>query len=133
MIRLNTSTKGMSREEVSRLIHITLRWCKRRFGINKRKTWEVTWRVLKADDPHECGQYLPEDNEIEIYWNNMTSMKEIIATCIHEWTHYKQPILTKYHRWEGPYHWNPYEVQARRAEKEFTSECWNEIKHKVNN
>lgn len=122
----------MSRDEVTRLINITLRWCKRHFGINRRKTWELTWRVIKSDDPRDCGQYLPEENQIEIYWNNMTSMKEIVATCIHEWTHYKQPILTKYHKWNGSYSKNPFEIEARKKEREFTPLCWNEIKDKVN-
>jgi hypothetical protein len=132
MIRLNTSTKGMSRDEVVRLVNMSLRWCRKQFGPNRRKMWELTWRVIKDDDPKACGQYLPEENQIEIYWNNMSSVKEIIATCIHEWTHYKQPILTKYHKWNGPYCRNPFEIEARKKEREFTPLCWNEIKNKVN-
>jgi hypothetical protein len=110
-----------------------MNWCRKEFGINKRKTYEVTWKCVKnweTDD--ECGQYLPEENEIEIYWNNMLTVREIIETCIHEWTHYHQPILTKYHKWQGSYSKNPFEVEARKNEKIYTPICWKEIKKKVN-
>ena len=133
MIHLKTSTRNWERREISRIVNLTMNWCKKNFGINKRKTYEVNWRCVKNwETDKECGQYVADENEIEIYWNNMLSIKEIIDTCIHEWTHYKQPILTKYHKWKGPYNKNPYEIAARKAEKIYTPICWNEIKNKVN-
>lgn len=133
MIRLNTSTRRMSRREISRIITLTMNWCKRNLGVNKRKQYELQIRVLKNTECEtECGQYLPETNEIELYWNNLLTIKEVVDTCIHEWTHYRQPILTKYHKWTGSYSKNPYEVEARKAEKKYTPICWDEIKHKVN-
>jgi hypothetical protein len=88
--------------------------------------------VKNWDTEDECGQYDSEENEIEVYWNNMTSIKEIVQTCIHEWVHYKQPIRTHYHRWKGPYSKNPFEIEATRKEKKYAPICWKEIKNKVN-
>lgn len=133
MIRLNTTTKGMTRQEVVRIINLTMRWCKSTFGLNNRKAYELKIKCIKNyETDKECGQYLPEENEIEIYWNNLDDVQEVIATCIHEWTHYKQPILTKYHKFDGPYCRNPFELEARKYEKKYTPLCWQDIKYKVN-
>lgn len=133
MIHLHTSTRNWTRREISRIVNLTMSWCRKNLGINKRKAYELNIRIVKnTDTDKECGQYEAEWNEIEIYWNNMASVKEIVDTCIHEWTHYKQPILTKYHKWKGPYSKNPYEIEARKAEKLYTPICWSEIKNKVN-
>jgi hypothetical protein len=108
-------------------------WCRNNLGINKRKLYELNIRVVKnTESKDECGQYEAEWNEIEIYWNNMLNVKEIIETCIHEWSHYRQPIRSQYFKWKGPYSKNPYEVEARKNEKIYTPICWNEIKSKVN-
>lgn len=110
-----------------------MNWCRRELGINKRKTYEVIWKCVKnTESDDECGQYEPEWNEIEIYWNNMLNVKEIIETCIHEWAHSKQPIRSQYFKWKGPYSKNPFEIEAKKYEKKYTPMCWEAIKHKVN-
>ena len=133
MIHLHTSTRNWKRREISRIVNLTMSWCRNNLGINNRKSYELNIRILKnTESEDECGQYEAEWNEIEIYWNNMLSIKEIISTCIHEWAHSKQPIRSQYFKWKGSYHRNPFEVEARKYEKIYTPICWKEIKSKVN-
>lgn len=133
MIHLKTSTRKWERREISRIVNLTMNWCRRELGINKRKTYEVVWKCVKNTEcDKECGQYLAEENEIEIYWNNLLNVKEIIETCIHEWAHSKQPIRSHYFKWQGSYSKNPFEIEARKYEKKYTPMCWEAIKHKVN-
>jgi hypothetical protein len=123
----------MPRREIVKIINLTMKWCLHNFGPNKRKRYELTIACIKnTETDKECGQYCPEENLIEIYWNNLEDVREVIATCIHEWTHYKQPILTKYHKFTGPYCRNPFELEARKYEKKYTPLCWKDIKSKLN-
>jgi len=106
---------------------MALRWCKRHLGVNKRKKFEPIWSVVKGYDT-DCGAYDADDNEIWIYWDQCEDVRELIATCIHEWTHQLQPIRTKYYKYPGSYSRNPYEREARRNEDKYTKECWTHIK-----
>lgn len=120
----------MPRREIIRLIKYTLNWCKSTFGVNKRKQYDLEISIMKNEHPKECGEYEPIDNKIYIYWNNLDTPDEIIRTCIHEWIHYKQPILTKYFKYKGTYASHPFEKEARRQEQANTGMCWNDIKDK---
>ena len=71
-------------------------------------------------------------NEILIYYGSIDNIKELLQTCIHEWTHQLQPIRTKYYKYPGSYSRNPYERQARRNEDKYTPIVWKELKHKIN-
>lgn len=132
-IRLDTPINEIGRREAVRIANMALRWCKGKLGINKRKKYEVKWYVRKGcGDEDTCGEYDATDNEVIIHWDNCTDVKELIETCIHEWTHQNQPILTKYDKYPGSYSRNPYERQARYAEKKWLPICWDELKTKIN-
>ena len=117
MMTLRTPVRNMDPKKVRSIIEMTLRWCRRRFGDNRRKAYELKWYIQRNPNPKECGEYVADDNEIYVYWNNLENIEEILRTCIHEWTHYKQPILTRYFKFKGPYSQNPFERQAFRAEQ----------------
>ena len=131
-ITLKTPIKHFERAEIIRMSRIALNWCKREFGMNNRKKYELTYSFAKGDK-NECGHYDAEENEIGIYWNQISNIKELIGTCIHEWTHYKQPILAHYYKHKSiEYKNNPYEIAARKAERKFYKVCWESIQHKIN-
>lgn len=133
VIRLDTPISAIGRREAVRIANMALRWCKGKLGINKRKKYEVKWYVRKGcGDEDTCGEYDATDNEVIIHWDNCIDVKELIETCIHEWTHQNQPILTKYDKYPGSYSRNPYERQARYAEKKWLPICWDELKTKIN-
>ena len=133
MIYLKSKTNELGRKEAVRIAKATLKWCERVMGVNRRKKWLVKTYIRKAMEGDDtCGEYDCWDNEIYIYWNNCETIRELVATCIHEWTHQNQPILTKYYKYPGTYSRNPYERQAKYNETTWTPICWNEIKKSIN-
>jgi len=132
MIYLSTRIKALGRAPTVRIANFALRWCKENIGVNNRKKYLPTWSIRKSYEPDLCGEYDDTDNEVLIYYDNIDDVRELIATCIHEWTHQKQPITTKYFKYPGSYSRNPYERQARYNEKKYTRPLWEAIKHKVN-
>lgn len=127
MIYLNTKVQGLGRAPAVSIANMALRWCKRELGINKRKKYAPIWSVRKGYDM-DCGEYDAEDNEVLVYYDNCEDVRELIGTCIHEWTHQLQPIRTKYYKYTGSYSRNPYERQARRNEDKYIKPCWEHIK-----
>ena len=132
MIELNTPIEQLGRAPTVRIANMAMRWCKRKFGVNNRKKYAPIWSIQKAPVPDLCGEYDDGENEILIYWDGCDDVKELIATCIHEWTHQLQPITTKYYKYPGSYSRNPYERQARYREKKYTPIFWSEYKDKIN-
>ena len=132
MIYLNTKVQGLGRAPAVSIAHMAMRWCRRELGINKRKKFEPIWSIVKGYGDNDCGAYDADDNEVWIYWDQCESVRELIQTCIHEWTHQLQPIRTKYFKYPGTYSRNPYERAARYAEKKHTPACWAHIKKHIN-
>lgn len=132
MIELNTPIQRLGREPTVRIANMALRWCRREFGINRRKKYDPIWYIQKGYEDGTCGQYDDTDNEVYIFWDQIKDVNELIGTCIHEWTHQLQPITTKYYKYPGSYSRNPYERQARYREKKYTPILWDAIKNKVN-
>lgn len=134
MIYLKTKVDELGRKEAVRIVKVTLKWCERVLGVNNRKKWKIKCYVRKGmEGDTTCGEYDCWDNEIYIYWNNCYDVRELISTCVHEWTHQNQPIITKYYKYPGTYSRNPYERQARYNEMKWTPICWREIKTKLIN
>lgn len=133
MIYLKTKVKDIGRKEAVRIAHMALRWCRRTLGVNRRKTLDPIWHVYNGipDDP-SCGAYDCWDNEVYVYWDHCEDVRELISTCIHEWTHQNQPIRTKYYKYPSSYQRNPYEREARYAEIKWTPVAWKELKNKIN-
>lgn len=131
MIYLKTPIEKVGRHDAVRIANMVLRWCRANMGVNNRKKFAPIWSVRKGYDT-DCGEYDAEDNEVLVYWDNCVDVRELIGTCIHEWTHQLQPIRTKYFKYPGSYSRNPYERQARYNEKKYTPVLWSDIKHKIN-
>lgn len=130
MIYLNTKIKRLGRAPTVRIADMALRWCRRELGVNNRKKYQPIWSVRMGYD-EDCGEYDAEDNEVFVYWDNCEDVRELIGTCIHEWTHQLQPIRTKYYKYPGSYSRNPYERAARYAEKKHTPACWAHIRKHI--
>ena len=132
-IYLSTKIRSLGREPTVRIANMALRWCRRNIGINPRKHWLPAWYVIKSPlDDNVCGEYDCYDNEVFIYWDKCDDVRELINTCIHEWTHQMQPIRTKYYKYPGSYSRNQYERQARYNEMKYTPVVWKLLKNKIN-
>ena len=130
-LTLRTKLRTLERGPTIKIADQALRWCKTNLGINNRKKYLPIWYVKKGWDEDLCGEYDHELNEVHIYYGGIEDVKELIQTCIHEWTHQLQPITTKYFKYPGSYSRNPYERQAKYNEQKYYKECWAHIKKKI--
>ena len=71
-----------NRAETVRIGGIVARWCKRTFGVNKRRKFQPIWSFQKSDEidtqNHTTGVFHYWDNEVIIYWNNVQTIEELI-------------------------------------------------------
>jgi Zn-dependent peptidase ImmA (M78 family) len=114
---------------------LTLKWCKKNLGVNKRKkTPKISVRVRVMDGDHDMyGGYYWQENKIVIYANKNKTLKDVVGTVIHEYTHYLQS-MTKYYEYFQTYYYSthPLEKEAYRNQNTFTPKCLYKIKRLVN-
>lgn len=132
-IYLKTPIKSLGRREIGRIASMTITWCKKNMGINRRKAYLPIWSLSSyCDDGSIVGDYDHTENEILIYYKNLDDVRELISTCIHEWQHQLQPCRSKYNKFKGSYNKHPMEIEAYGAERLHLSNCWKGIRKKVN-
>jgi hypothetical protein len=131
-IYLNTPSHALGRQGMFRIASMVFTWCKKNLGVNKRKAFDPIWSFSSLKYGNLVGDYDDIENEITIYYKNVEDVRDLISTCIHEWTHQNQPCRSKYNKWKGSYRKHPLEVEAYAAEALYTSPCWSDIKGKVN-
>lgn len=112
-----------------------LRWCRKNLGINRRKKLpKITVRVRFINGDYDLyGGYYWQENKIVIYDEKNTSLKSVVGTVIHEYTHYLQS-MTKYYEYFQTHYYSthPYEKEAYRNSKIYTTRCLNSIKKSIN-
>ncbi len=132
-VYLKTPAQSLGRKELNRITSMVFTWCKNNMGINNRKAYRPIWSLSSyCDDCNIVGDYDHIENEILIYYKNLEDVRELIATCIHEWQHQLQPCRSKYNKFKGSYNKHPMEIEAYAAEKLHLSNCWRDIRNKVN-
>ena len=133
-VGLNTPTDNLNKSDIRKIVKEATAWCTDEFGVNRKKKQEFTVSIRKqkrtGDDPVAYGEYDLDNNTIIIYYNNCPRVKNLVKTLIHEYTHYLQPISTKYHKLleEYGYDNHPMEVEARENEDNNYRPCWKYIK-----
>lgn len=122
-----------NRADAVRIGRMAETWCRNHMGENNKKRLgiiTVYWKGWKGFET--MGDYDPEDHCIAIYWNNISNVKELLQTIIHEWTHSLQPLTSKWSEYNShAYHKNPYEKEAYASEVMY-SQLWKSIKPKLN-
>ena len=129
--------KLTSRQQ-KKIVRLTIKWCKGFFGVNNRRGNELSiytgpqskLQVKKYGKFYGC--YDCEINRLNIYPENNPTIKSLIQTVIHEYTHYMQPIRSKYYKLDEQYGYqnNPFEVVARVNEKLYKN-CWKTFRDKI--
>lgn len=110
-----------------------LRWCRKNFGYNERKRTRLEFEFSEwSRKMKNClvyGNYCFYRNKITLYLPNNETIYDVVATIIHEYTHYLQ-VRRKYREYELRmyYSQNPLEKQAKRNEEKYTKMCIKEIK-----
>lgn len=117
---------------------LTFKWCKKNLGKPRRKKkvkFLVSKKIIYYDETEKeklYGHYILEKNKIIIYIKVCKTIKDIVSSVIHEYTHYLQPnykhllYLKNY-----TYKKNPFEIEAKKNEILYTDICLKEIKHYV--
>jgi uncharacterized protein YjaZ len=116
----STSIKDLSKKELKKIVGLTLDYCESELGVNRRKS--RTPNVVLTTNPYDTvyyGEYCPTENVISIFLDEMSSLGQITSTIVHEYTHYLQPIATKYYKLlkEHGYDNHPHEIEARDNER----------------
>lgn len=112
---------------------LTIKWCRENLGVNDRKrtklTLDFTDRKRTIKKVPICGNYCFWRNKITLHEVTCKTIKDVVSTMIHEYTHYLQS-RTKYKEYEKYYYYSnhPCEREARRNEEKYTDICIKEIK-----
>ncbi len=130
-MRWKLNSKISDRKDVVRIGKMAETWCRKYMGNNNKKKFSLLVTYWKGWDTI-MGEYDPQEHNIFIYYNNISNVKELLQTIIHEWTHSLQPLTSKWKEYNDiAYSTNPYEKEAYASEVLY-SELWNVIKHKLN-
>jgi len=126
MITLTTKLSTLSRGELLHLNNSLLKTCEKLMGKKKDIKVRTTTRGRIY-----FGKYVPDTRTIFIYRNVCDTVDKYVEVFIHEYRHAKQKGITKHYQTMTLLHgyWNnPYEVDARKAQKELRPEVWKRVK-----
>ena len=133
MITLSTKTKELTTPQLRKIVWETLLYMKENVG-TKQKFSRLKYQVLTLPKGYTpaYGSYDPDTNSLVVYKNHAHDVKMVVRSVLHEYTHFLQN-LRYYHLTLSKvgYNAHPLEKQARAMEHLY-SECWKEIKRKVN-
>jgi hypothetical protein len=135
-LKKHTLTSDMSPTDISLVVRETVKWCKSNMGVyNRRQSGKFNYRVrpMKKKELIEAGgpcmgRFYSSTNTLVIFPEHNDSVRELIETTIHEYTHYLQP-LTKYNKLSVQYGYNkhPQEVEARKNERKLFGKCFKSV------
>jgi hypothetical protein len=124
-------TQYYTKQELRQIVEQTFEWCVNKFG-SPLKSGEVPkLRIRFTGSKNLCGFY--RKRELFVFPNNVTSLYELIATVVHEYTHFLQmPKLndmSKYYRlYKVDGYYNEFEIEAFNAEKKYTKKVMKHLK-----
>jgi hypothetical protein len=135
-MRINASLKKVPRKQVKQICKIVVNWCTDHLGQNCHVKKDLKIEIIYNNPVFEgyAEYYIDEDYRIiRIFMDFNNTIKQLISSILHEFTHDLQPVQSKYDKLQKKYGYrnHPLEKQARRMEDRFTDICWDDIKHKV--
>jgi len=132
MIYLKTPTTELTTPQIRMVVCETIKWCETNLGVkSKSRTLEYCVRTLGEKYTPAYGMYDPVKNRIYVFRNYAPTVKMVVKSVLHEYTHFLQNL-----RYYGKtlakvgYDKHPQELEARVME-ELYSNCWKEIKRKL--
>jgi hypothetical protein len=114
----NTPTDTLTKKQIRKVLAFCAQWCYENMGVNNRKRSDLSYSYGSVTDGF-YGFYCPINNHLHVSVGECKTLGRLTSTFIHEYTHYLQPVRTKYLKSlsEHGYWDNPYEVEARMMEK----------------
>jgi len=129
-IFLKTNTQDLPLKKVKEISSLTLMYCIAKFGVHKYKK-VPTISVINNPDRKYYGMFVCGTNKIVINRAHAFSVKLLVQTILHEYTHYLQNMNEyKLVLKKVGYNKHPYEVEARNNEKHYT-EVFKQLKQLV--
>ena len=131
MIYSKTPTSTLTKKQLKKVLQFCADWCYENMGVNNRKRSDLTYSFGKEKDGF-YGFYCPIDNHIHVCLGECKTVGRLTSTFIHEYTHYLQPVRTKYvpALVKHGYWNNPFEVEARMTEKKFNRYLLSDLRAK---
>ena len=115
----------MNKKEVERLAELYFEKTVKLLGESKYHNFTPYLVVERSPESEGIdnewhGEYVPEENEIIIYSDNITSKSDLAKTIVHEYAHYLQDPkwMTRYYTMGYKYNTHPYEVEAFKVEEQ---------------
>ena len=98
-------------------------------GVNNRKRSDLTYSY-GSDTDGLYGYYCPINNHIHVSVGECKTLGRLTSTFIHEYTHYLQPVRTKYLKSLKEHgYWDcPFEVEARTMERKLNRYLLSEMR-----
>lgn len=132
MIYLKTEVDTLTTHQIRKIVCETISWCEANLGV-KWKSRTLSYKVRTLGDKYTpaYGMYDPIHNTIYVFRNHAPTVRMVVRSVLHEYTHFLQNL-----RWYGHtlakvgYMKHPQEQQARAMELLY-SECWKDIKDSV--
>jgi len=122
--------KNLTNEQIKLILRKSLCFCVEELGDNKRKFPPKILLMDKHERKKYCGMYDPYENIIFVYVDSCKTISSLTSTIIHEYTHYLQPILSKYAKLlnKHGYEDHPHEIEAYGNEKKFNRKLLNYLR-----
>ena len=129
--RDHASVSSYSIKELRDMCDILNEYCKDNIGYKKHKGLP-TFSVRKDYSGNYYGQYCPTKHKINIYYNNIDSLKKFVGTFIHEYTHSVQNLRYYSHKLINyGYTQHPDEIEARNMELLHYKSCLKYLRSKI--
>jgi hypothetical protein len=135
-MKLTTHLDDLSPRRYRDIVLETIKWCRTNMGVYKKRKNKFSVAVRSQRNVTRemygaCyGEFNYLTNTLYIHPEQHETVKELIRTTIHEYTHYLQPVRTYYTALSKKYGYqnNPFEKEARKNEDLYYKECWKNIK-----
>jgi len=95
MIYAKTPTSTLTKKQIKKVLQFCAEWCYENMGVNNRKRSGLTYSFGKEEEGF-YGFYCPFANHIRLSLTECKTVGRLTSTFIHEYTHYLQPVRTKY-------------------------------------
>ena len=127
-----TPIETLTKKQVKKIVKFCANWCYENMGVNNRKRSGLTYSFGKEEDGF-YGFYCPINNHIRVSLTECKTVGRLTSTFIHEYTHYLQPVRTKYASAlvKHGYWDNPFEVEARMMEKKLNRYLLSDLRAKM--
>ena len=130
LCEMRLTDKIYNMDQSYRLVNLTIKWCEKFFTaphIKRRR--ELLVMIYHSPTHQVYGQYCDKNHWLTINIYNCPTVRDLIKTTIHEYTHVCQDLkeYALMNKQVG-YDNNPLEVEARYNEDTYYINCWRSIK-----